>query len=71
MSLNVVNTNAAGIDIGSRSHWVAVGQTDSDAKEFGVYNENLYELADWLTQMSRPKIGLQLIIKIYATFLCT
>ncbi len=48
MSLDVVNKNAAGIDIGSRSHWVAVGQSDADIKEFGVYNENLYELADWL-----------------------
>ena len=35
MSLDVVNTNAAGIDIGSRSHWVAVGQTDEEIKEFG------------------------------------
>ncbi len=26
ISLEVVNSNAAGIDIGSRSHWVAVGQ---------------------------------------------
>lgn len=34
--LDVVNTNAAGIDIGSRSHWVAVGQTDADIKEFGA-----------------------------------
>ena len=38
--LDVVNKNAAGIDIGSRSHWVAVGQTDAEIKEFGVYNEN-------------------------------
>lgn len=49
ISLDIVNKNAAGIDIGSRSHWVAVGQTDG-FKEFGVYNENLYELADWLSQ---------------------
>ena len=48
ISLDVVHKNAAGIDIGSRSHWVAVGQSDDFIKEFGVYNENLYELADWL-----------------------
>ena len=41
LSLDVVNSHAAGIDIGSRSHWVAVGQTDEEIKEFGVYNENL------------------------------
>jgi transposase len=49
ISLDVVHKNAAGIDIGSRSHWVAVGQSDDFIKEFGVYNENLYELADWLS----------------------
>ncbi len=48
ISLDVVNKNAAGIDIGSRSHWVAVGQSDDLIQGFGVYNENLYELADWL-----------------------
>jgi hypothetical protein len=48
--LDVVNNNAAGIDIGSRSHWVSVGQKEEDLKEFGVYNENLYELADWLSE---------------------
>ena len=46
MTLEIVNKNAAGIDIGSRSHWVAVGQNKSDIKEFGVYNEDLYALAD-------------------------
>ncbi|WP_344931082.1 IS110 family transposase, partial [Aquimarina addita] len=50
ISLDVVNKNAAGIDIGSRSHWVAVGQSDDLIKEFGVYNENLHELADWLSE---------------------
>ena len=37
ISLEVVNPNAAGIDIGSRSHWAAVGQDAQDVKEFGVY----------------------------------
>ena len=41
ITLDVINKNAAGIDIGSRSHWVAVGQKNSQIKEFGVYNENL------------------------------
>ena len=36
ISLEVVHPNAAGIDIGSRSHWVAVGQDAQDIKEFGV-----------------------------------
>ena len=33
----VINTHAAGIDVGSRSHFAAVGQELSDVREFGVY----------------------------------
>lgn len=59
IALDVVNKNAAGIDIGSRSHWVAVGQTDAEIKEFGVYNENLYELADWLYQHNIKTVAME------------
>ena len=27
MEMEIINTNAAGIDVGSRSHYVAVGQS--------------------------------------------
>ena len=45
ISMEVVNPHAAGIDVGSRSHWVAVGQKEEDIKEYGVYNEDLFALA--------------------------
>ena len=48
MTLEVVNPNAAGIDIGSRSHWVAVGQNAEDVKEFGVYSEDHQKMVEWL-----------------------
>ena len=48
IALDVVNPQAAGIDVGSRSHYVAIGQRDEDVKEFGVYNEDLMALAQWL-----------------------
>ena len=48
IALDVVNPHAAGIDVGSRSHFVAIGQTDEDVKEFGVYNEDLLTLTQWL-----------------------
>jgi transposase len=41
VSMKVVNQDAAGIDVGSRSHFVATGQEPSDIYEFGVYNEDL------------------------------
>jgi len=48
ISMEIVNPYAAGIDIGSRSHWVAVGQREKDIREFGVFNQDLFEMADWL-----------------------
>jgi len=48
ISMKIVNPRAAGIDIGSRSHWVAIGQGEKDYHEFGVFNEDLYAIASWL-----------------------
>ena len=59
IEMDLVNKNAAGIDIGSRSHWVAVGQTDNLIKEFGVYNENLYQLADWLNTHNVKTVAME------------
>ena len=36
MNIEIVNPNAAGIDIGSRSHYVAIGQGLDDIKKFGI-----------------------------------
>ena len=47
LGMDVVNFNAAGIDIGSRSHYVAIGQELEDVKEFGVYAEDLTSLCEW------------------------
>jgi len=48
ISMEIVNSHAAGIDVGSRSHWVAVGQQEHDVREFGVFNEDLFIMAEWL-----------------------
>ena len=45
-----VHLNAAGIDVGAQSHYVAV-PADRDKKpvqEFGAFTQELYRLADWL-----------------------
>lgn len=41
MEMDIINLHCAGIDIGSRSHFVAVGQRLQDVKEFGVYADDL------------------------------
>jgi len=48
ISFPVIYPNAAGIDVGSRSHYVAIGQGKEDVKEFGVYNEDLAALVQHL-----------------------
>jgi len=48
VSMELINANAAGIDVGSRSHFVAIGQAKDDIREFGVYNEDLSSLPEWL-----------------------
>ncbi len=41
--LKIKNPDAAGIDIGSRSHFIAVGQNQEDVKEFQLLNEKIVE----------------------------
>ncbi|MHC1706015.1 MAG: transposase [Bacteroidales bacterium] len=48
LSMNVVNQHACGIDVGSRSHWVSVGQGTDDLKEYGVYSEDYRQMIIWL-----------------------
>ena len=59
ISLEVVNPYAAGIDIGSRSHWVAVGQDAQDVKEFGVYSQDQLEMCDWLRSKKVRSIAME------------
>jgi transposase len=59
ISMEVVNPHAAGIDVGSRSHWVAVGQSEQDVREYGVYNEDLFAMADWLKEKRVKTIALE------------
>ena len=44
----IINPHCAGIDVGSRTHYVAIGQDLKDVKQFGVYVEDLKGLAEWL-----------------------
>lgn len=48
VTMKIVNAHCAGIDVGSRSHYAAIGQSDMDVREFGVYAEDLKELCKWL-----------------------
>ncbi|MEY4925594.1 MAG: hypothetical protein RI894_30, partial [Bacteroidota bacterium] len=57
--LSVVNPKAAGIDVGSRSHYVAIGQEASDVREFGVYSDDLHTLCKWLQSEGITAVALE------------
>jgi transposase len=59
ITLAVVNSNAAGIDVGSRSHWVAVGQNAEDVKEFGVFSEDQAAMSQWLKEHGVTSIAME------------
>jgi len=48
--LEIANPNAAGIDVGSASYFVAVppNRDDEPVREFKSFTEDLERLADWL-----------------------
>lgn len=59
ISMEIVNPQAAGVDVGSRSHWVAVGQREADVREFGVFNQDLFAMADWLKENKVKTIAME------------
>lgn len=59
MTLEIVNPNSAGIDIGSRSHWVAIGQNAEDVREFGVYSEDAINLCKWLNENHITSVAME------------
>jgi hypothetical protein len=59
MELEVINPHCAGIDVGSRSHFVAIGQDVSDVKEFGVYADDLTEICLWLKSEGISSVAME------------
>lgn len=59
VKMDVINHNAAGIDIGSRSHFVAIGQNKEDVKEFGVYNEDNIAMSKFLKENDIQSVAME------------
>jgi transposase len=57
----VVFPNAAGIDVGASSHWVAVPRHASEepVREFGAMTDDLNALADWLNACGVDTVALE------------
>jgi transposase len=60
ISMQIVNYAAAGIDVGSKSHLVSVGQDPiTDVREFGVYTCDHEKLILWLTERGIKAIAME------------
>jgi transposase len=59
--LQVIHPNAAGIDVGNRTHYVAV-RPDKDAepvRRFACFTADLHRLADWLHRCGVETVAMQ------------
>ncbi len=59
--LQHINLNAAGIDIGSERHMIAVpeGRDEVSVREFGTFTVDLRALADWLQQCGVTTVAME------------
>ncbi|KJV62518.1 transposase family protein [Rickettsia amblyommatis str. Ac/Pa] len=59
--MQIINPDAAGIDIGSKSHYVCVPQ-DRDkecVRKFSSFTDDLYKMADWLKKCGIKTIAME------------
>jgi Transposase len=61
LNLEVVHGNAAGIDIGNESHYVAValGRDSNPVRQFACFTVDLHRLADWLKSCGIDTVAMQ------------
>jgi transposase len=59
--LKVVHPDCAGIDVGSREHWVAIdpARCAEPVRRFEAFTDALEALADWLTQMHIKTVAME------------
>lgn len=59
--LDHINTNAAGIDIGSKSHFVAIpaGRDKEQVREFSTFTNSLLELVNWLKKIGITSVAME------------
>jgi transposase len=60
-SFSLINPNAAGIDVGSTSMYVAVPEDRSNqpVRKFGTYTKDLHELAEWLINCGIDTVAME------------
>ena len=57
VKFSLVHPDAAGIDVGSRSHWVCAGE--GETREYKVFTEDLHAMANWLKSLGIQTIAME------------
>lgn len=59
--LTIVHPNCAGIDLGSRAHYVAVdpSRTDEPVRRFGTFTDDLQSMAQWLHECGVKTVAME------------
>lgn len=59
MEMPIINLKAAGVDVGSRSFFVCVGQGSNDVREFGIFTCDLHEIASYLKNLGIQTVAME------------
>ncbi len=59
IQMEIRNINATGIDVGSKRHYVAVGQNLDDIKDFGVYHSDHEAIVSFLRERNIKTIAME------------
>ncbi|MCL1668189.1 hypothetical protein M2T82_08965 [Elizabethkingia ursingii] len=57
--LEVVNPHAAGIDVGSKMHVIAVDQNKENVRSFGVYSSDHEEIITYLNDHNITTVAME------------
>ncbi len=57
--MKIINPHSAGIDVGSKSHFVAVGQKENQIKEFGVYSSDHKDIIAYLRKHKVTTVAME------------
>lgn len=60
-TIHPIHPHAAGIDIGSDTHWVSVGAgvTSQSVRKFGCFTADLYTMAAWLNECGVTTVAME------------
>ena len=59
IEMDIINPHCAGIDIGSRSHFVAIGQGQNDVQQFGVYADDLVSICNHFKKHGITQVAME------------